>query len=116
MESNLDDWLGKAVRANRLQRSQEFLATMKEDYPEVGEFLIRVTVAAEIQAGQGFPLLEVSLGYRPDTELLMREFELIELTTTEEQTFEFRGRLEEFPLPVRGQEVPGTGGACTQSL
>lgn len=108
VESNLDDWLGKAVRANRLQRSQEFLATMKEDYPEVGEFLIRVTVAAEIQAGQGFPLLEVSLGYRPDTELLMREFELIELTTTEEQTFEFRGRLEEFPLPVRGQgKYPG---------
>jgi hypothetical protein len=59
---------------------------MKEDYPEVGEFLIRVTVAAEIQAGQGFPFLEVSLGYRPDTELLMREFELIELTTTAEQT------------------------------
>ena len=107
-ESNLDDWLGKAVRTNRLQRSQEFLATMKEDYPEVGEFLIRVTVAAEIQAGQGFPLLEVSLGYRPDTEILMREFELIELTTTEEQTFEFRGRLEEFPLPVRGQgKYPG---------
>lgn len=107
-ESNLDDWLGNAVRANRLQRSQEFLATMKEDYPEIGEFLIRVTVAAEIQAGQGFPLLEVSLGYRPDTELLMREFELIELTTTEEQTFEFRGRLEEFPLPVRGQgKYPG---------
>jgi len=107
-ESNLDDWLGKAVRTNRLQRSQEFLATMKEDYPEVGEFRIRVTVAAEIQAGQGFPLLEVSLGYRPDTELLMREFELIELTTTEEQTFEFRGRLEEFPLPVRGQgKYPG---------
>jgi hypothetical protein len=107
-ESNLDDWLGRAVRTNRLQRSQEFLATMKEDYPEVGEFLIRVTVAAEIQAGQGFPLLEVSLGYRPDTEILMREFELIELTTTEEQTFEFRGRLEEFPLPVRGQgKYPG---------
>jgi mono/diheme cytochrome c family protein len=107
-ESNLDDWLGKAVRTNRLQRSQEFLAAMKEDYPEVGEFLIRVTVAAEIQAGQGFPLLEVSLGYRPDTEILMREFELIELTTTEEQTFEFRGRLEEFPLPVRGQgKYPG---------
>ncbi|MGV2339022.1 MAG UNVERIFIED_CONTAM: DUF1587 domain-containing protein [Planctomycetaceae bacterium] len=107
-ESNLDDWLGKAVRRNRLQRSQEFPATMKEDYPEVGEFLIRVTVAAEIQTGQGFPLLEVSLGYRPDTERLMRKFELIELTTTEEQTIEFRGRLEEFPLPVRGQgKYPG---------
>lgn len=107
-ESNLDDWLGKAVRTNRLQRSQEFLATMRDEYPEEGEFLIRVTVAAEIQPGQGFPLLEVSLGYRPDTELLMREFELIEITGTDEQTFEFRGRLEEFPLPVRGQgKYPG---------
>ena len=107
-ESNLDDWLGKAVRTNRLQRSQEFLATMRDEYPEEGEFLIRVTVAAEIQPGQGFPLLEVSLGYRPDTEVLMREFDLIEITGTDEQTFEFRGRLEEFPLPVRGQgKYPG---------
>lgn len=107
-ESNLDQWLGKAVRANRLQRSQEFLATMKETYPETGEFLIRVTLTAEIEEGQGFPLLEVSLGYRPDTEILMREFETVEVTSTEEQVFEFRGRLEEYPLPVRGQgKYPG---------
>ncbi len=107
-ESNLDEWLGNAVRANRLQRSQEFLATMKEKYPETGDFLIRVTLSAEIKAGQGFPLLEVSLGYRPDTEILMREFEPIEVTSAEEQVFEFRGRLEEYPLPVRGQgKYPG---------
>ena len=107
-ESNLNEWLGKAVRVNRLQRSQEFLATMKEDYPEQGEFLIRVTLAAEIEDGQGYPLLEVSLGYRPDTEILMREFPLVEVTSTEEQVFEFRGRLEEYPLPVRGQgKYPG---------
>jgi hypothetical protein len=107
-ESNLNEWLGNAVRTNRLQRSQEFLATMKEKYPETGEFLIRVTLSAEIEEGQGFPLLEVSLGYRPDTEILMREFETVEVTSTDEQVFEFRGRLEEFPLPVRGQgKYPG---------
>ena len=107
-ESNLNQWLGNAVRANRLERSQEFLATMKEDYPESGDFVIRVTLTAEIDEGQGYPLLEVSLGYRPDTQILMREFDLVEVRSTEEQTFEFRGRLEEYPLPVRGQgKYPG---------
>ena len=81
---------------------------MKEDYPESGDFVIRVTLTAEIDEGQGYPLLEVSLGYRPDTQILMREFDLVEVRSTEEQTFEFRGRLEEYPLPVRGQgKYPG---------
>ena len=52
--------------------------------------------------------MEVSVGYRPDTQILLREFELVEITSSALQTFEFRGRLEEFPLPVRGQgKFPG---------
>lgn len=106
--SNLDKWRGKAVRSNRLQRQQEFLATEKTDYPEAGRFRIRVTLTADLKADKGFPLLEVSFGYRPDTQILMESFELIEVTSEEQQTFEFIGRLEEFPLPVRGQgKYPG---------
>ena len=107
-ESRIDNWLGNAQRSMRLGRQQEFLSRMTDRYPETGEFLVRVRLAAELKSGAGFPLLEVSVGYQPDTEILMRDFELVEITTAEEQTLEFRGRIENFPLPVRGQgKFPG---------
>lgn len=107
-KSNLDKWLGKTVRSNRLQRMQEFLATMVDEYPEEGEFLVRVTLTADVKTEVGFPLLRVSVGYRPDTQELMNNFETVEITSPAEQTFEFRGRLENFPMPVRGQgKYPG---------
>jgi len=107
-ESKIDNWLGSAQRSQRLGRQQEFLAKMKDDYPEVGDFVVRVKLNAELKPDKGFPLLEVSVGYQPDTEILMREFELVEITTEGSQTHEFRGRLENFPLPVRGQgKFPG---------
>ncbi len=107
-ESNLDKWLGKTVRSNRLQRMQEFLATMVDEYPEEGDFLVRVTLTAEVKTDVGFPLLQVSVGYRPDTQELMNDFETVEITSPAVQTFEFRGRLENFPMPVRGQgKYPG---------
>jgi cytochrome c553 len=107
-ESNLDDWLGDAQRSNQLGRKQDFLARMVDAYPEEGDFLVRVQLTANLKPNVGFPLLEVSVGYRPDTELLMQEFPLVEITKADAQTFEFRGRLENFPLPVRGQsKYPG---------
>mgnify|MGYP002628050174 FL=1 len=107
-ESKIDVWLGNAQRTTRLGRQQEFLSKMKDKYPEVGEFLVRVKLSAELKPDIGYPLLEVSVGYQPDTELLMRDFDLVEITSAEEQTLEFRGRIENFPLPVRGQsKYPG---------
>jgi hypothetical protein len=107
-ESNVDEWLGDAQRSNRLGRRQEFLAKMVNDYPDDGEFLVRVRLTADLKPATGYPLLEVSAGYRPDTELLMQEFDPVEITSPESQMFEFRGRLENFPLPVRGQgKYPG---------
>lgn len=107
-QGNVRRWLGRAERSNRLGRQQEFLARMKKDYPEQGEFVVRVKLTADLKPNVGFPLLEVSVGYQPDTFILMREFDLVEVTSSKEQTFEFRGRLENFPLPVRGQgKFPG---------
>lgn len=106
--SNLDDWLGEAQRSNQLGRRQEFLARMVDNYPDQGDFVVRVHLKADIKPNTGYPLLEVSVGYRPDTEILMREFAVVEVTSPERQTFEFRGRIENFPLPVRGQsKYPG---------
>lgn len=107
-ESKIDGWLGDYELSNTLGRQQQFLAKMVNDYPDDGEFLVRVKLSAEIKPNIGYPLLEVSVGYRPDTEILLNEFPLIEIKTNDSQTFEFRGRLENFPLPVRGQgKYPG---------
>ena len=107
-ESNVKGWLGNPEFSNRLQRQQQFLGKMVDDYPEEGDFLVRVKLTAELKPDTGFPLLEVAVGYRPDTKILFREFDLVEITSPEEQTYEFRGRVENFPLPVRGQgKFPG---------
>lgn len=106
--TSIDSWLGDAERSNHLGRRQEFLAKMVNDYPEDGDFLVRVQLIANLVPATGYPLLEVSVGYQIDTEILMREFQLVEVTSPESQTFEFRGRLDNFPLPVRGQgKFPG---------
>ncbi|MCA9070427.1 MAG: DUF1592 domain-containing protein, partial [Planctomycetaceae bacterium] len=107
-ESNVKGWLGNPEFSNRLGRQQEFLGKMVDEYPEEGDFLVRVKLTAELKPNTGFPLLEVAVGYRPDTKILFREFDLVEITSPEEQTYEFRGRVENFPLPVRGQgKYPG---------
>ena len=107
-EPNVNAWLGKVHFSSQLGRQQQFLAKMVDKYPEEGDFLVRVKVSAELPENTGLPLLEVAVGYRPDTKILFREFDLVELTKADEQTFEFRGRIENFPLPVRGQgKFPG---------
>ncbi|MGB0761431.1 MAG: DUF1592 domain-containing protein, partial [Rubripirellula sp.] len=76
--------------------------------PDEGEFIVTVKVAAELIPDGGLPLLEVSVGYCPDTQILVREFEPIEVSEPDVQVYEFRGQLEDFPLPVRGQgKYPG---------
>lgn len=107
-ETNVKGWLGNPQFSNRLGRQQQFLGKMVKDYPEEGDFLVRVKLTADLKPNTGYPLLEVAVGYRPDTKILFREFDLVEITSAEVQTFEFRGRVENFPLPVRGQgKYPG---------
>lgn len=106
--TSIDSWLGEAERSNQLGRCQEFLVKMVDDYPEEGDFRVRVLLTADLKPARGYPLLEVSVGYQIDTEITMREFEWVEVNSAESQSFEFRGRLENFPLPVRGQgKFPG---------
>jgi hypothetical protein len=105
---SIDNWLGEAQRSKRLGRRQEFLVKMVDKYPEEGEFSVRVQLTADLKSNTGYPLLEVSVGYQIDTEILMREFDTVEVTSPELQSLDFRGRIENFPLPVRGQgKFPG---------
>jgi len=109
-ESNLDNWLLREERPakNVLGRTEAFLGHMEPAYPEEGGFVARVTAAAELKPGKGPPVMNVSVGYRPDTEILFRTLGTVELTSEEPQTFEFRGFMENFPQPVRGQsKYPG---------
>ncbi len=106
--SNVSSWHGQTHISSKLGRQQQFLAKMETAYPEQGEFLVRVCVTAELKPDRGFPLLQVAVGYRPDTEILFREFPVVEVDAPGQRTYEFKGRIEDFPLPVRGQgKFPG---------
>jgi len=109
-KTNQDKWLLKAEQPadNVVSRTDAFLAHMPTCYPEEGAFLVRVTAAAELKPGKGPPIMQVSVGFRPDTEILFKTVGEVELTSEEPQTFEFRGHIENFPLPVPGQsKYPG---------
>jgi hypothetical protein len=108
-KSNHRKWLGKPTIAdNRLDRISIFLARMEPDYPESGEFLIRVKASAERKDGFGSPRMRVAIGYRPDTKIILTTALETDVTSAESELFEIRGRIENFPLPVRGQsKYPG---------
>lgn len=94
---------------NRLGRGRIFIGLMKKDYPEVGEFRVRVKARAEMPEKRGpIPRMRVSVGYRPDTLADVETLAEIDITKEGSQEYEFRGRVENFPLPVRGQgKFPG---------
>ncbi len=107
-KSNVGDkWFNYEV-SNYLGRWQGFYGKMVDAYPEEGDYLVTVTAHADIPEDKGAPLMEVSVGYRPDTEQIWAVTETIELTNPESTTYEFTGRVENHPLPVRGQgKFPG---------
>lgn len=108
-KSNHKKWLqNPTISDNRLDRVSIFLARMEPDYPETGDFLIRVRAHAERNEGFGFPRMRVSIGYRPDTKVILTTALETDVKSSESEVFEIRGRIENFPLPVRGQsKYPG---------
>ena len=97
------------VPANRLGRGREFIARIKKDYPEWGAFRIRIRAKAELPLTRGpIPRMRVTVGYRPDTLVMRRTLAEIDITQEGTHEYEFKGRVENFPLPVRGQgKFPG---------
>lgn len=92
---------------NRLGRTGAFVARIP-DFPDEGEFLLRITAHAEIPEDAPSPQMEVTLGYRADTQTPSKTVGHIDVTSNETQEFEFRGRIEEFPLQSRSQsKYPG---------
>ena len=97
----------KGNYTSTLGRNGVFVIRSKE-FPDEGEFLIRVRAKAVLPEGKPYPQLKAVLGYRADTETPSEEVGLIEVTSTEYTEYEFRGRIEEFPRQSRTQsKYPG---------
>lgn len=95
-------------RSNTLGRTEIFLAKIAEDYPEQGDFLLRVRARAQLKPEHGYPRLEVALGFRADTQLPHRVAGVVDITSQQWRDYEIRGRIEDFPLPSRTQsKFPG---------
>jgi len=98
---------GQGNWTNRLGRSGVFVARSL-DFPSEGEFRIRVRARAEVPPQSPFPRMRVTLGYRADTLTPSREVGIVDVTSEASMDYEFRGRIEEFPLQSRTQsKYPG---------
>ncbi len=92
---------------NRLGKSGVYVARVKE-FPDAGEFVVRVRARAELVDGQGYPKMKAMFGYRADTQAPSNELGVIDITTEESQVYTFRGRMEQFPRQSRTQsKYPG---------
>ena len=93
--------------SNRLGRTGTFVARVP-DFPDEGEFVLRVRVRAEIPAGAPYPRMQVAMGYRADTQTPSRTVAEVDMSEAAGREFEFRGRIEEFPIQSRTQsKYPG---------
>lgn len=96
----------KGEVSNLLGPDSRFLMRMNE-FPREGEVLVRVHARAQVPPGLPWPQMRVTLGLRADTQAPEKTLATTEVNTTEGKTWEFRGRIEEFPLPGHNPKYPG---------
>ena len=98
---------GKGNWTERLGRTGVFVARIPE-FPDEGEFVVRIKARAEIPEQAPYPRMHVTLGYRADTQTPSRSVGVVDVSSLSAEEFEFRGRIEEFPLQSRSQsKYPG---------
>jgi hypothetical protein len=101
IDKNKGNW------TNILGRSGTFVFRSTE-FPDEGDFFIRVRARAILPDNAPYPQLRAVLGYRADTQTPSEEVGILEVTSEEFQDYEFRGRLETFPIQSRTQsKYPG---------
>ena len=92
---------------NILGRSGTFVFR-STSFPDEGDFVIRVRARAILPDNAPYPQLRVVLGYRADTQTPSEVVGILEVTSEEFRDYEFRGRLETFPIQSRTQsKYPG---------
>lgn len=98
----------KSPIGNRMKPGGHFFSKMLE-YPREGEFVVRVKASASIPKGLGVPRMRLKLGLRSDTvspTKLLGEVDVLNPESSPE-VYEFRGRMEEYPLPGDNPKFPG---------
>ncbi len=96
---------------NRMGPGGRFLARMDE-FPRGGEFVIRVTAGARVPEGMesmAYPRLSVAVGVRADVLAPKQSAGEVDVDAPIDapRVYEFRGRMEEFPLPGTNPKFPG---------
>lgn len=98
---------GKGNWTNMLGKSGTFVFRSTE-FPDEGDFVIRVRARAILPDDAPYPQLRAMLGYRADTQTPSEEVGVVEVISEDFQNYEFRGRLESFPIQSRTQsKYPG---------
>ena len=98
----------KTATSNRLTPGVMFVARMLE-YPREGEFVVRVKAGSIVPDGVGHPRMRLTLGIRSDVLTAEQELGDVDVTASADdpQVYEFRGRIEQFPLPGHNPKFPG---------
>lgn len=98
----------KQVVGNKLGPSHTFLMVAKK-FPREGSVLVTVRAGAHVPKGKGVPRMRVSLGVRADTLAPMKPLGEVDVTASldEPGTYQFTGRIEDFPLPGENPKFPG---------
>ena len=96
----------KGEVSNLIAPGGQFLAKLDE-FPREGDFVVRVRATAVVPRGAGWPRLRVALGVRADVRAPQKTLALADVKGGGEQLLEFRGRIENFPLPGHNPKFPG---------
>lgn len=98
---------GRGVFTERLGEVGTFVSRLTE-YPEEGEFRLRIRARAVADPEKDFPRLSVLVGYRADTQAPSLEMARFDVTSETAEVYELTGRIEQFPLPsVTQSKYPG---------
>ncbi len=98
----------KIMASNRVGPDAVFLARMME-FPREGDFLVRVKASAIVPDGMPAPRMRVTIGVRSDVYVAERTVGEVDVLANQDspEIYEFRGRIEEFPLPGHNPKFPG---------
>jgi hypothetical protein len=98
----------KTPIGNRMQPGGRFFGKMLE-FPREGEFVVRIKAGALVPEGEGIPRMRISIGLRSDTVSPTKILGEVDVTNSERspKVYEFRGRIDEFPLPGHNPKFPG---------
>lgn len=95
------------VFSKTLNVGGKFVAKLDE-FPDAGEFHIRVTARAHLIDEVAYPRMRATFGFRADTQYPTGDLGVVDVTSEQPAVYEFRGRMEDFPVQSRNQsKFPG---------